>query len=117
MSDFTVLRAVSITLRDLLQANITNSSEPQLSGVAIDLRSPKEMQEQNNAQGISLWLYRVTRNPDTLNRPPVRIAPDKALVPALPIDLYYLVTPIVRDPITKQILLGKILQVFNDHAI
>jgi hypothetical protein len=117
MSEFTVIRAVSGTLKELLKAHITDSNEPQLNGVPIDLRSPKEMREANQAKGVSLWLYRVVRNSDLSNHRPPRPAPDQLSRYKLPIDLYYLLTPIAADSIDEQILLGRILQTFNDHSI
>ncbi|MFQ5813114.1 MAG: DUF4255 domain-containing protein [Anaerolineae bacterium] len=117
MSEFTAIRAVSLTLRALLEEHITNSTDPQLAGVAIDLRSPKEMREANEAMGISLWLYRVTRNGHTLNQPPERIAPNQLKPHPLPVNLYYLVTPITQNPEDEQALLGRVLQVLNDHVI
>jgi hypothetical protein len=116
MSEFTAIRAVSLTLQQLLQQHITASSEPQLRDVDIDLRSPKEMREDEDT-GISLWLYQVVRNGHTLNQAPQRITPDQSLQHPLPVNLYYLVTPLTDDPRDEQALLGRILQVFNDHSI
>jgi Pvc16 N-terminal domain len=116
MSDFSAVRAATETLQVLLKANITNSTDPQLAGVPIDLRSPKEMR-QASATGISLWLYRVTRDPDLLNRPPDRIPPNLQQMPGLPIHLFYLITPMMAATEDKQTLLGRVLQVFNDYAI
>jgi hypothetical protein len=115
MSDFSAVRAATETLQVLLQANITNSTDPQLTGVPIDLRSPKEMR-QANATGVSLWLYRVTRDPDLLNRPPDRISANLQQMPGLPIHLFYLITPMMAVTEDKQTLLGRVLQVFNDYA-
>lgn len=117
MSDYTVINAVSKTLQELLQANITNSTDPQIQGVGIDLHSPKEMQEGGNATGVSLWLYKVSRVAEMINEPPVRKLPNQIGNASLPILLYYLVTPITGDPMTRHTLLGKVLEVFNDHAI
>lgn len=120
MSDFTVIRAVTETLKALLEEHITNSSEPQLNGVAIDLRSPKEMREDvgsgvMGARGVSLWLYQVSRNADLLNHPPRRVD-DRLERHPIPINLCYLLTPIMNDPLDEQTLLGRALQVFNDHG-
>ena len=118
MSEFTAIRAVSQTLFDILEANITNSTEPELQGVPIDLRSPREMRGDGTPSlGISLWLYQVVRNADLLNHPPQRPAPDRILRRALPIELYYLVTPIANEPEDEQALMGRVLQVFNDRPI
>jgi len=116
MSEYTAIRAVSQTLKMLLEEHITNISEPELTGVPIDLRSPKEMREDNQT-GISLWLYRIVRDGDLLNHPPPRPAPDQRSRHALPILLYYLVTPLKAKPEDEQALMGRVLQVFNDHAI
>lgn len=116
MSDFTAVRAVTETLYGILHAGITNSPDPQLNGVAIDLRSPKEMREDHGATGVSLWLYRITRDPDLLNQAPERISPNQYKRAALPIHLYYLVTPLVTKPEDRQTLIGRALQLFNDNA-
>jgi len=116
MSDFTAVRAVTETLFGILQAGITNSADPELQGVPIDLRSPKEMREANGVTGVSLWLYRITRDADSLNLPPERISPDQYRRPALPLHLYYLVTPLVTKPEDRQTLIGRVLQLFNDNS-
>ncbi len=117
MSDFTVLGAVSVTLRALLETHITLSGDPQLSGIPVDLRSPKEMRDDNNAVGISLWLYRVTRNGFTSNLPPPRPGLNQQARNPLPLDLFYLATPVLRDPRLRQVALGRVLQVLNDHSL
>jgi hypothetical protein len=117
MSEFTSIRAVSRTLKSLLSAQITDSAEPQLAGVPIDLRSPKEMREAEVSPGVSLWLYRVTRNGFLLNRPPERAAANQLLPAPFPLDLYYLVTPLSTDPEARQALLGRVVQVLNDAAV
>lgn len=116
MSEYTAIRAVTRSLRELLRQNITLSSDPELAGVGIDLRSPKEMREDNDAQGVSLWLYRVVRNGHLLNQPPERDAANRLRGRPLPVNLYYLVTPIAATSDDEQLLLGRVLQVFNDHA-
>jgi hypothetical protein len=116
VSEFTALRAVSFTLRALLEEHITNSTEPQLSGVPIDLRSPKELRVAQ-VNGVSLWLYRVARDGDLLNRPATRPSPNQVGHTQLPVSLSYLVTPLAEEPADEQVLLGRVLQVFNDHAI
>ena len=119
MSEFTAIRAVSKTLQALLQQAITNSPNPQLQGVPIELSSPRELRDaanNNPVNAISLWLYRVARNADLLNAPPERV--DDQLTPQpLPVDLCYLVAPITATSDNEQALLGKVLQAFAEHAI
>jgi hypothetical protein len=119
VSEFTAIRAVSKTLQALLQAAITNSPDPQLRNVPIELSSPRELRDAANGNpvnAISLWLYRVARNPDLLNHPPERVD-DKVLPQPLPLDLFYLVAPITATSDNEQALLGRVLQVFADRAI
>lgn len=113
MSEYQALRLVSLSLQKLLGNHIPSAT------AAIDLQSPKEMRgaTPTGTKGISLWLYRVTRNGDTLNHPPLRVVPNQRPRHPIPINLYYLVTPIFDDPLDEQEQLGKVLQVFNDHAI
>ncbi len=116
MSDYTSLSAASLALQKLLKQEITDSTDPQLSGVDVFLYSPKRMKEENE-EGISLWLYRVNREPDTLNRPPERIGPNLLRHQPMPLTLYFLITPMLAKPQDEQAVLGKIVQVLNDHAI
>ena len=117
MSEFTAIRAVTKTLRALLEDHITNSTDLQLNGVPIELHSPKEMRAAPPKSGVSLWLYRATRNGDTLNGAPIRIAPDEELPRPLPIDLHYLVTPMTGTEEDERMLLGRVLQSLNDHTV
>jgi hypothetical protein len=117
MSDYTVISAVSNTLREILRQNITSSTDAGLSGVEIFLFSPKEMQEASQPTGISVWLYKVSRMPEMLNDPPERRGVTQIVRVPLPVNLYYLITPITRDPDTRHTLLGRVLQVLNDHSI
>jgi Pvc16 N-terminal domain len=117
MSDYAVISAVSKTLHHLLFDNITKSTEGQITGVDIHLLSPKEMQETGHTTGVSVWLYKVSRMSEMLNEPPERRTPNQISGYCLPVLLFYLITPMTSDPLTRHALLGKVLQVFNDHAI
>jgi hypothetical protein len=117
VSEFTAICAVSTTLKEILKKNITGSSDAQVRDVSIDLKSPKEMREDGNNTGISLWLYRVTRNGHVLNRAPPRVADDQVLPHPIPVNLQYLVTPMSDNWENVHTLLGQVLQVFNDHSI
>jgi hypothetical protein len=117
MSDYTVISAVSHTLREILKQNITLSPDAELNGVEIHLLSPKEMQDAGNTSGISLWLYKVSRMAEMLNEPPGRISANQVARVPLPVLLYYLITPFNTHPEVRHTLLGRVLQVLNDHAI
>jgi Pvc16 N-terminal domain len=117
MSDYTVIQAVSSTIQEMLRQNITLSTDPQIKNIPIDLRSPKDLQIANVSSVVSVWLYRVIRDGDLLNAPPQRIAVNQHLTQPLPLTLHYLVTPISPKVGDEQALLGRVIQVLNDHAI
>ncbi len=117
MADFPVIRAVSETVRELLRQHITQSQDPGMQNVPIDLRSPRDLRQDSVGRAVSLWLYRVVRNPDMLNHPPPRPAPDQLSRRPLPIDLHYLLTPVANSPADEQLLIGRVLQTMNDHAV
>jgi hypothetical protein len=112
MSDYTVIRAVSEGLRNILVAHM----DAYFASVSVDLRSPREMGAADANMRISLWLYRVTRNEFVNNDPPVRPALNEVRRWSVPVNLYYLVTPIQQEPTTRQELLGAVLQTFHDHS-
>lgn len=87
--------------------------------MVVNLNNPEEFSD-NELEGVSLWLYLVERDAETLNHPPRRTAPDRLLSRPLPLRLHYLVTPRV-DHATRalageleQLILGKVLQVLHD---
>lgn len=120
---YTALRATSRTLAKFLETKF--QADPLLSGffgggMVVTLNTPQEMNEKP-AEGLSVWLYRVIRDEQRLNDPPVRLSPTELQPPPLPLRLHYLVTPVTSerfgDPETEQIILGKVLQVFYSHPI
>jgi hypothetical protein len=119
VSEFTAILAASKSLKALLDAAIAASTDPELPQVLVDLRSPREMRgtAQAPARGVSLWLYRVVRDADLVNRPPDRPTRDTVGRHPLPVDLHYLVTPLHDRPEGEQALLGKVLEVLNDRPV
>ncbi len=108
MSDYTAVQAVTQTLEELLEANLP------AAGPVVRQASPKEMQQESQT-GISLWLYRITRNEFLLNQQPSRPTANQVERQCLPINLHYLVTPMLADPGDEQRLLGRILQILHDY--
>ena len=117
---YTALRATSLTLaqylRQLLQADL-------FSGGTMDvyLKTPQEMTD-NNAEGLSLWLYRLVRDEERLNAPPERLSNNQLKYPPLPVRLHYLITPMViskskdtHNGEMEQAILGKVLQALHGH--
>lgn len=120
MSKFTAIWAVSRTLQALLDAQIKADPAFSSSSVPVSLRSPKAIREPASvdpSSSVSIWLYRVARNEFTINNRADRTTPNQVPHPAIPINLHYLITPMNEDPEAQQVILGKVLQVFNDYAI
>lgn len=114
MTDYSALRAATQTFRVLLREHITDSTEADLAGVQVDLRSPRQLTQANVTTAVSLWLYRVTVQPDMLNAPVPRTNDTYAHRP-LPLDLSYLITALHTQASAALSLTGRVLQVVNDH--
>jgi hypothetical protein len=125
---YTALLATSQTLSEYLQnrletdPNLRTFFDSGLGGtMVVSLRNPEEMAQKND-QGLSMWLYRITRDEDRLNDPPERITLSLYQEPPLPLRLHYLFTPVV-DPSTtnnaeiEQRVLGKVLQSLYGHPL
>ena len=120
---YTALRATSRTLAKFLESKF--QADPLLSGffgggMVVTLNTPQEMNAKP-AEGLSVWLYRIIRDEQRLNDPPVRISPTELRPPPLPVRLHYLMTPVTNeqsgDPETEQLILGKVLQLFHSHPV
>jgi hypothetical protein len=120
---YTALRATSLTLSEYIRQRL--NTDPSLAllfgggSMVVSLNTPQEMIE-NQTQGLSIWLYRVVRDDERLNAPSQWVIPNQLRRTPLPIRLHYLITPITSkgpntDPVTEQVILGKVLQTFYDH--
>jgi hypothetical protein len=54
---------------------------------------------------------------EMLNDPPERRGLNQLQRAPLPVELHYLVTPVLQDPVTRHTVLGRVLQVLNDSSI
>jgi len=119
MSDYPVIADVGNTLKKLLWENIKNDAKVNSiidAEANITLESPAEMQTDNNKK-LSLYLYRIVENQFLKNQEITNNDPEKIKSNPLAIDLFYLVTPGTADREKDHILLGKVMQVFHDHAV
>ncbi len=120
MSDYKVLAEVGQSLVNVLWQQIQGDSDlvalinnPNL----ISLESPAEHQANSSDPSLlSVYLYRVTEDPYLKNRISVEGNGGTVRKPPMALDLYYLITPLLKAPRDQQIVLGKILQVFYDHS-
>src|SRR5437016_11287080 len=125
---YTALLSTSLTLSTYLRKRLENDPvlgllfDPAQGGtLVVSLETPEDML---NAplNGLSVWLYRITRDPDLLNDPPIRLNPAGYRQAPLPLRLHYLVTPVFVAPAaanseTAQRTLGKVLQSLYDHPV
>ncbi|HEX4456654.1 MAG TPA: DUF4255 domain-containing protein [Polyangia bacterium] len=124
----TSIRGLSLTLRELVtqtlktDVNLRTFFDPSLGGnMQASLLGPEDLAAQH--EGVSLWLYRIERDEETLNAPPRRSARDRLLHEPLPLKLHYLVVPVVDvttrtdGPELEQNIMGAVMQVFYDNAI
>jgi hypothetical protein len=127
----TALRDCSVSVRQLIERALRDDSElspffdpfdplPDAIGtLVVTLNNPEEFEEQEQ-EGVSIWLYLIERDASLLNQPPRRVASDRLLRRPLPLRLHYLITPQVnyrtreRAAELEQLIMGKILQVFHD---
>src|SRR5262249_4778722 len=117
---YTVILEVSKFLKKLLWEGL--NSEPviqtgqYLDGLdSIVLTNPAEPDADRR---LSLWLYNVLPNEHLRNAPFIRLKGDNQIqYPALPLNLYYLLTPSTGSDEGDQYVLGKSMQILNDAAV
>lgn len=123
----TAIRDASVSLRRLLSDRLGGDPDvlaalPPGASLTVSLSSPDDMGKLPD-QGLSLWLYKLTRDPHTGNRGLSRVSPGTMRAPALPLRLHYLVTPMLEldngigAPEFEQTVLGKTLQVLAEQPI
>lgn len=125
---YTALLSTSLTLSGYLRKRL--ESDPVLGllfdalrggTMVVSLQTHEDMLN-TPLNGLSVWLYRITRDPDRLNDPPIRLNPAGYRQPPLPLRLHYLITPVLtpappNNPETAHRILGKVMQSLYDHCV
>jgi hypothetical protein len=118
---YQALYATSETIRQYIEKQITGVTSAGMLRAYLD--TPAEI-GLADGEGISVWLYRVVRDPERFNDPPERVGWNQIKTPPLPLRLHYLITPIAANTgkehgtaTGEQLLLGKILQMFHSHPV
>ena len=111
MSSSAVISNVSILLKNILEAGLTTPGNPP----TVEVASPVDL---TNETTLSIWLYQVTPNDHLTNVPTVRIRGEltESITP-LPLNLFYLLTPLQKNELKNQATLGRALQVLYDNAV
>ena len=125
---FTHIRAASLTLQAVLERSfradpdLAHLFDPSQGTAVVSLATPDGMATAGEV-GLSMWLYRMVRDEQTLNRPPQRIPPNLVRRQPLPLRVHYLMTPIITGsanmpaPETEQLIIGRVLQTFHDEPL
>jgi hypothetical protein len=119
VSDYKVLAEVGQSLSNLLWEGI--KADPDLVALInaqdlISLESPAEHQANADDKALlSVYLYRITEDPYMKNRIAVEGNGGRVRKPPMALDLYYLITPLLKLPRDQQIVLGKVMQILYDR--
>jgi hypothetical protein len=119
MSDYKVLAEVGQSLINVLWEQI--EADPDLVALInnsslISLESPAEHQENSSDPSLlSVYLYRIVEDSYMKNRVQVEGPGGSVRKPPMSLDLYYLITPLLKAPRDQQIVLGKVLQILYDR--
>jgi hypothetical protein len=81
----------------------------------ISLESPAEHVSNKDTALLSIYLYRIVENPYMKNQVQVEGFGGRQRRTPLALDLYYLITPLLTKAQDRQIVLGKVMQVFFDR--
>jgi len=124
MSSYRVLVEASRLLRDTIWDVFQNDPAifPQVvPGMATIVFSNPTETLQNNANRLSLWLYRIEENEFIKNQPMVRRDGNgdqlNLAYPPLSLDLSYLITPTTGNPEQDLLLLGRTMQVLYENSV
>lgn len=108
----TVIRDVSISLKDLIKANVPELYDDSF----ITYDSPSDVDSANTK--LSMYLYYLTENPSMRNsEKEASVGTNQFKYPPAYLDLYYLMTPYAKDRETELLILGKIFQLFHEHSL
>ena len=122
MSDYKVLNAVDETLRSLLWSNVQFDSEitsivPTEQDISLEPPYMLIENEKPKASGLSVYLYRVVENGELKNRPLEQLTPSLLRFPPLPLNLFYLITPLTVSAENDHRLLSRTMQILHNHTI
>lgn len=112
MASYPAIAGTSQAILGLLQSA---AAETEFAGVEFAHYHATSL-EKPMAEGVSLWLYRITVNP--ARNLPVRVDPDGTRHwPPIPLDLHYLLTAWGTDPIQQQRLFGWAVRTIEDTPL
>jgi hypothetical protein len=112
MATADVVRDMSDTIVALLKSGVP----PLVNANDIAIATPDDFQASPNSPMITIFLYRVTVNPEMRNGPRRTLADGRTTRPLLPLDFHYLITAWAKDDRGELQIIGRILQILYDRA-
>jgi hypothetical protein len=121
MSNSLAIAAVTATLRSLLETGVR--ADPDLNDTTVTTQPLDRARDTNSTSNqVNLFLYHTLPNAAWINMDaPRRVMPGETGMPALALQLYYLVTAYGRDndttqPFSHQVL-GRAMNILHDHPL
>lgn len=121
MSNSLSIAAVTLALRGLLNTAVP-LLDAGLAGVQVTTRTPDAARTNVDGNSLNLFLYRAVSNAAWANLdPPFAVRPGESGLPALALDLHYLLTAYSSEAgdstATSHRLLGAAMSVLHDHPL
>lgn len=114
MATYNAVAAAGLAIRSLLTDAAPSSPFPE---ARFELYQASDFRKPQDGIGVSVFLYRVGVNHTRRNIPP-RLTPDgKRTRPALPLDLFFMLTPWAPNADISYRLLGWAMRVMDDTPI
>jgi hypothetical protein len=114
MANYRAIAATSTALQGLIRDRYPR--EEFGAGLEIDLYQTRNF-ESPMQDGFSIFLYRIAIN-GTVRNMTLRRSPDgKRFRPALPLDLYYMITPWAQDVERQHRMLGWVMRLMEDQSV
>jgi hypothetical protein len=119
MSNYYAVADVGRALIDLLWESIgadeaLKNDTGLKSESQIALSTPENLTDNDK---LSVFLYQILEDTYQRNQGALAISPDKTRAPPMSVCLFYMITANTKNEQKDQILLGKVMQVFNDHRV
>jgi hypothetical protein len=121
VSDYRFIAQVTSQLVHLFRDLNVESGQGVSVPISPEHESPKELSNTGANLSLSVWLYQVTENESAKNQALQRVNGGGSQVdlvyPPLPLNLYYLLTPMMEDQLVAQRTIGRAMAVLHDNAI
>ena len=117
MSRYSIIRDVSVALRQSLFDAITSAADTDFgfTNAETDIVLAAPTVDLPNTAQLSVYLYHLEPDEFLRNQKPVTVGPSGLLRAPVGLRLRYLITPLGADEDDNQLMLGRIVQTFHDQ--